>query len=56
VVRPRDAEWPNQFPQAYDLEILVNQNEIEGEQHADSVYRIRWDNPDATILRKRLSA
>jgi len=46
---PRNPKWTHQLPQPYHLEVLIDQNQTEGEQHPDGVDCVGWHDPDAAI-------
>src|SRR5205807_5035284 len=55
-IRPGNLERPNHLPQTDNFEVLIDQNQVKREKHADGVNRIGGANPYPTVRRKRSPA
>ena len=46
-----NRERPNQFSQADNLHVLIQENYIDGEEHTNRMDGVPWNDPDAAALR-----
>jgi hypothetical protein len=44
-----NRERPNQFSQADNLHVLIQENYIDGEEHTNRMDGVPWNDPDAAL-------